>query len=89
MVGGVATRTTLGPRVCRFIEDNCVIPDGPDIGKPFIIPDFWRQIIYEWYELVDGKRRYSIGRRIETSWRSWCRCSRRRGFSPAPVACRL
>lgn len=59
-------RRTLGARVCQWIEAYCVIPDGPEIGQPFAIPEFWRRIIYEWYELMpDGhggwRRRYSEG----------------------------
>lgn len=61
-------RRTLGKRVCDWIEAYCVIPDGPLIGQPFVVHPFWRQIIFEWYELVpdatqpDGwRRRYSQG----------------------------
>lgn len=59
-------RVTLGPRVIRWIEAYCVIPDGPQIGQPFIVPDWWRETICEWYEVVpDGiggtRRRYSQG----------------------------
>ena len=57
---------TRGRAVCRWIEAHCVVPDGPLIGSPFIIPDFRRRTIYEWYEMVpDGygglRRRYSQG----------------------------
>lgn len=59
-------RISLGPRVIRWIEAYCVIPDGPLIGQPFRIPDWWRQVLFEWYEMVadgaDGmRRRYSQG----------------------------
>ena len=59
-------RATKGREVCQFIEDFCVIPDGPEIGQPFVIPSFWRQTIFEWYEMIpDGRggirRRYSQG----------------------------
>ena len=66
-------RRTLGEEVCTWIEAYCVIPDGPRIGEPFAIPEFWKRIIWEWYQLLpdpngsivrpDGtwRRRYSQG----------------------------
>lgn len=61
-----AQPVSLGPKVIRWIEAYCVIPDGPMIGQPFRVPDWWGQVICEWYEMVpDGKgglrRRYSQG----------------------------
>lgn len=56
------TRRTLGHRVIRWVESYCVVPDGPEIGQPFIIPDFWKRIILDWYEVDEaGRRRYSQG----------------------------
>ena len=53
---------TLGGKVIRWIENYAVIPDGPAIGQPFVIPEFWKRIILEFYEVDDdGRRRYSQG----------------------------
>jgi len=53
---------SLGPKVIRWIEGSCVIPDGPEIGRPFRVPDFWCDIIQEWYQVDEsGRRRYSQG----------------------------
>lgn len=55
---------TRGPRVVRFIDDNCVHADGPLIGQPLKLHPFWRQVIFELFEVIpDGeggwRRRYS------------------------------
>jgi len=58
-------RRTQGPRAARFIETNCVHPDGPLVGQPLLLHPWWRKTIYELFEVVyderEGrwKRRYS------------------------------
>lgn len=44
-------KRTQGPRVVRFIETHCVHPDGELIGQPLILHSFWKQRIYELFEL--------------------------------------
>lgn len=44
-------KRTQGPRVIRFIEQNCVHPDGELIGQPLIMHPWWKQRVYEMFEL--------------------------------------
>ena len=56
---------TQGPRVVKFIESQCCHPDGPLVGQPLLVADWWRAVIYELFEVVwdereqRWKRRYS------------------------------
>jgi phage terminase large subunit-like protein len=56
---------TLGETVCRWIETNLSIPEGPRVGKPFHLEDF--QVVFI-LSIFDGPRRarkafLSIGRK--------------------------
>lgn len=52
-------RPTLGPLVCRWIEQNLVHGEGDFYGKPFKLRGWQRAFIYEAYELrPDGSRHY-------------------------------
>ena len=54
---------TQGQRVIRFIEQNTVHPDGPLIGKPFLLHPYWQQIILELFEVVWDEREQRQRRR--------------------------
>lgn len=53
---------TLGPQVCRFIEDNLVYGPGDLRGEPAVLDDEKRGLIYRMYE-VFPKRHAQAGRR--------------------------
>lgn len=44
-------KRTQGPRVVRFIEENCVHPDGEWIGQKLVLHPWWKQRIFELFEL--------------------------------------
>ena len=44
-------RRTQGARAVRFIEENCVIPEGDLIGQRMNVHPWWRARIYEMLEL--------------------------------------
>lgn len=50
---------TLGPVVCRWIEQHLVHSHGDAYGRPFRLLPFQRAFIYRAYELLpDGRRKY-------------------------------
>lgn len=55
---------TLGGLVCDFLEERCVHGPGPLRGKPYVLDDEKRALIYRWYEVYPqghrraGKRRF-------------------------------
>lgn len=53
---------TLGPQVCQFIEENMVFGPGDLRGKPIILDDERRALIYRMYE-VYPKDHANAGRR--------------------------
>ena len=40
---------SFGPQVCRWIERNCVLPTGEDIGAPFVLLPWQREFIWDLY----------------------------------------
>lgn len=54
-----------GPRVCRFIESNCVHGEGDFFGRPFLLRPWQRRVLNRVFELVKDpdtglwRRRYS------------------------------
>src|SRR5687767_5058375 len=55
---------TLGPQVCAFIEQNMVFGPGDLKGKPLVLDDERRALIYRMYEVFPkghartGRRRF-------------------------------
>jgi phage terminase large subunit-like protein len=54
-----------GGSVIRWIQDNCYIPEGEDVGKPVKLRDWQKQLIAEIYNNKFGTRRaiISFGRK--------------------------
>ena len=54
-----------GGSVIRWIQDNCYIPEGKDVGKPVKLRDWQKQLIAEIYNNKFGTRRaiISFGRK--------------------------
>ena len=47
---------TLGFQVIDWIEANCVIPDGADMGRPFILTDEQYRFVLQYYRLHPDAR---------------------------------
>jgi phage terminase large subunit-like protein len=56
---------TRGEKACAWIERYCVVPEGPDIGKPVKLRPWQREIILLIYDNPQGTRRaiISFGRK--------------------------
>jgi len=57
--GNGPKRRSQGARVCRFVEQHCVLTNGEWIGQPFKLQAWQRRVIYELFEVNDDNlRRY-------------------------------
>jgi phage terminase large subunit-like protein len=63
-----APRKTQGPRVVKFIEANCVHPDGPLVGKPLLLHPWWKQVLYELFEVIYDEREQRWRRRYSEAY---------------------
>ena len=43
-------RMTRGERVCAFIEQYCIVPEGDRIGRPFKLEPFQRRFVLDVYD---------------------------------------
>lgn len=48
---------TRGTRVCQFIEEFCLVPEGKFVGKPLKLMDFQRKFILDIYDNPKGTSR--------------------------------
>lgn len=62
-MGGRIAKRTQGARVVQFVEEHCVHPDGPLVGKPFLLHPFWKQVIFELFEVVWDEEQQRWARR--------------------------
>jgi phage terminase large subunit-like protein len=59
----VAEKLTRGQDNCRWIEDNCVVPEGALVGQPMALRDWQRQIICDIYDSPTRQAIISFGRK--------------------------
>jgi phage terminase large subunit-like protein len=59
----VAEKLTRGQDNCRWIEDNCVVPEGALVGQPMVLRDWQRQIICDIYDSPTRQAIISFGRK--------------------------
>ena len=59
------TKETRGQRNVRWIEENCYIPEGKDVGKPVKLRPFQTEFVLDIYDNKAGTRRaiLSVGRK--------------------------
>lgn len=48
---------TRADKVCRFIQDVCVTPEGAHVGKPIVLADFQKRFLRDVYDNPHGTRR--------------------------------
>jgi len=48
---------TRGEKVCAFIEQYCLIPEGAQVGQPIKLMNFQKQFILDVYDNPHGTRR--------------------------------
>tara|TARA_R110002124_G_scaffold155500_1_gene322697 strand:+ start:465 stop:1979 length:1515 start_codon:yes stop_codon:yes gene_type:complete len=48
---------TRGEKVCKFIENYCLVPEGKKVGQPLRLMDFQRQFILDIYDNPKGTAR--------------------------------
>jgi phage terminase large subunit-like protein len=53
----VAKKETRGERVCRFIEEFCLTPEGEHVGQPIRLAVFQKKFIKKIYDNPQGTRR--------------------------------
>ena len=41
---------TRGERVCKFIQEYCVVPEGDKVGQPVVLADFQKLFILDVYD---------------------------------------
>lgn len=56
---------TLGPQVCDWMETNLVFGPGDLLGKPLVLDDERRYLIYRFYELYPKGRKLAGRRRFQ------------------------
>lgn len=59
----MAEKLTRGQDNCRWIEDNCVVPEGALVGQPMVLRDWQRQIICDIYDSPTRQAIISFGRK--------------------------
>jgi phage terminase large subunit-like protein len=65
--GDVIKFKTAGPRVIRFIENNCIFTNGEWIGRPFRLLDWEKQLLLDLFELVHCPLHEAWCRRYRTA----------------------
>ena len=58
---------TRAQRMIEWIEDNLYIPEGMDVGKPFILRDFQKNDLIKIYDNPSGTRRAIVSRPKKTA----------------------
>mgnify|MGYP003662328452 FL=1 len=48
---------TRGEKVCKFIENYCLVPEGKKVGQPLRLMDFQRNFILDIYDNPKGTAR--------------------------------
>lgn len=61
-------KKTQGHRVIKFIEANCVHPDGPLIGQQLLLHPWWKQTILELFEVIWDEREQRWRRRYSEAY---------------------
>lgn len=49
-------KRTRAQRVIQFIETFCVVPEGPDVGKPMMLDDFQKKFIFDVFDNPAGTK---------------------------------
>ena len=66
-------KMTRGEKVCAFIEQYCLIPEGAQVGQPIKLMKFQKQFILDVYDNPHGTRRAYLSVASATATSKWIR----------------